>query len=57
MGKPRMNDTPVEKGTHGLSAAFIASAYFSIRPYLEAQVVYMKPMTPRTLLPLSDLHL
>ena len=39
MGKPRKNDSPVEKETHGLPAAFIASAYFSSRPYLEAQVV------------------
>ena len=36
------------EGDHGLPAAFIASAYFSSRPYLDAQVVYMKPTMPRT---------
>ena len=50
MGKLQKNDAPVEKGDHGLLASFIASAYFSSRPYLEVQVVYMNPMMPRTVL-------
>ena len=46
MGKLRRKRYARHKGDHGLPVAFIASAYFSSRPYLEAQVVYMNPMTP-----------
>ncbi len=50
MGKLRKNDTPVEKGITVCPQLSSPPQYFSSRPYLEAHVVYMKPMTPCTVL-------